>query len=37
VLTKICQQAGLDDDEIYKLTRGNAIAAFGLERFGITR
>jgi hypothetical protein len=36
VLTKICQQAGLDDDEIYKLARGNAIAAFGLERFGIT-
>ena len=36
VLTKICQQAGLDDDEIYKLTRGNAIRAFGLERFGIT-
>jgi predicted TIM-barrel fold metal-dependent hydrolase len=35
VLTKICQQAGLDDDEIYKLARGNAIRAFGLERFGI--
>ncbi|MEO8697566.1 MAG: amidohydrolase family protein [Acidimicrobiales bacterium] len=36
VLTKICEQAGLDDDEIYKLVRGNAITAFGLERFGIT-
>jgi hypothetical protein len=36
VLTKICQQAGLNDDEIYKLARGNAIRAFGLERFGIT-
>jgi hypothetical protein len=28
--------AGLDDDEIYKLMRGNAIEAFGLHRFGIT-
>jgi predicted TIM-barrel fold metal-dependent hydrolase len=36
VLTKICQQAELNDEEIYKLTRGNAIRAFGLERFGIT-
>jgi predicted TIM-barrel fold metal-dependent hydrolase len=36
VLTKICEQAGLDDDEIYKLVRGNAVTAFGLERFGIT-
>jgi len=37
VLTKICQQAGLSDQEIYKLARGNAIAAFGLERFGISK
>jgi predicted TIM-barrel fold metal-dependent hydrolase len=35
VLTKICAQAGLSDEEIYKLVRGNAIRAFGLERFGI--
>jgi predicted TIM-barrel fold metal-dependent hydrolase len=33
---KICAEAGLDDDEIYKFLRGNAIRAFGLERFGIT-
>jgi predicted TIM-barrel fold metal-dependent hydrolase len=36
VLTKICAEAELNDEEIYKLTRGNAIKAFGLERFGIT-
>ena len=36
VLTKICAEAGLNDEEIYKLARGNAIKAFGLERFGIT-
>jgi hypothetical protein len=28
--------AGLDDDEVYKFIRGNAIEAFGLHRFGIT-
>ena len=28
--------AGLDADECYKVIRGNAISAFGLERFGIT-
>ena len=33
---RICDKAGLDDDERYKLLRGNAIKAFGLERFGIT-
>ena len=33
---KICDAAGLDADERYKLMRGNAIKAFGLERFGIT-
>jgi predicted TIM-barrel fold metal-dependent hydrolase len=32
----ICAQAGLDEAETYKLLRGNAITAFGLERFGIT-
>jgi predicted TIM-barrel fold metal-dependent hydrolase len=36
VATEICEKAGLDADETYKLMRGNAIRAFGLERFGIT-
>ena len=36
VARDICTQAGLSDDEIYKLLRGNAIRAFGLERFGIS-
>ena len=36
VATKICREADLNDDEVYKLMRGNAIKAFGLERFGIT-
>jgi predicted TIM-barrel fold metal-dependent hydrolase len=36
VATAICAKAGLDDGEIYQLMRGNAIRAFGLERFGIT-
>jgi predicted TIM-barrel fold metal-dependent hydrolase len=36
VAADICAQAGLDADETYKLLRGNAITAFGLERFGIT-
>ena len=35
-LTKIAQEAGLSDEELYKLARGNAIKGFGLERFGIT-
>jgi len=37
VLTDICAQAGLNEEEIYKFTRGNAIRAFGMERFGIDR
>jgi predicted TIM-barrel fold metal-dependent hydrolase len=37
VLESICAQAGLNDEETYKFTRGNAIRCFGLERFGITR
>jgi hypothetical protein len=37
IATKICQNAGLDDQEIYALMRGNAIRGFGLERFGITK
>ena len=36
VATRICTAAGLSDDEVYKLMRGNAIDCFGLERFGIT-
>jgi hypothetical protein len=36
VARDICEQAGLDDDETYRLLRGNAIRAFGLARFGIT-
>ena len=37
VLTDICAQAGLNEEEIYKFTRGNALRAFGMERFGIDR
>jgi predicted TIM-barrel fold metal-dependent hydrolase len=33
----ICDKAGLDDRERYLFIRGNAITAFGLERFGITQ
>ena len=36
IATSICEKAGLDDDEIYALMRGNAITAFGLHRWGIT-
>jgi hypothetical protein len=36
VLEKIATDAGLSDSELYALARGNAIRAFGLERFGIT-
>ncbi len=35
-LAKSSEEAGLDQEEIYKLARGNAIRAFKLERFGIT-
>jgi microsomal dipeptidase-like Zn-dependent dipeptidase len=37
VAEEICTKAGLDDEEVYKFIRGNAIKAFGLERFGITK
>ena len=37
VATQICENAGLNESEIYALMRGNAIRAFGLERFGITK
>jgi hypothetical protein len=33
--THLVTDAGLDEHEIYKLFRGNAIRAYGLERFGI--
>ena len=33
---KIVTAAGLSEEETYKLLRGNAIACFGLERFGFT-
>jgi predicted TIM-barrel fold metal-dependent hydrolase len=36
VATTICDKAGLTEAERYKLMRGNAINAYGLERFGIT-
>ncbi len=36
VATRIVEKAGLNEEETYKLIRGNAIAAYGLERFGIT-
>ena len=36
VATKIVTNAGLDDDETYKLLRGNAIRGWRLDRFGIT-
>lgn len=37
VATEICAGAGLTEAETYQLLRGNAITAFGLERFGITK
>jgi predicted TIM-barrel fold metal-dependent hydrolase len=33
---RVADAGGLDDHERYLLARGNAIAAFGLDRFGIT-
>ena len=37
VATRICEKAGLNDEETYKFLRGNAIEAYGLQRFGITK
>jgi predicted TIM-barrel fold metal-dependent hydrolase len=37
VASGICSKAGLSDTEIYQLLRGNAIKAFHLERYGITK
>jgi predicted TIM-barrel fold metal-dependent hydrolase len=35
VAADMCASAGLDETETYKLLRGNAIKAFGLDRYGI--
>jgi predicted TIM-barrel fold metal-dependent hydrolase len=35
VAAELCRAAKLTDEETYKLLRGNAITAFGLQRFGI--
>ena len=37
VAHRLCQTAGMNADDTYAFLRGNAIAAFGLERFGIAR
>jgi predicted TIM-barrel fold metal-dependent hydrolase len=36
VFSRLVAKAGLNEREIYQLARGNAIAAFGLGRFGLT-
>ena len=36
VAERIVADAGLDERETYQLMRGNAIACYGLDRFGIT-
>jgi predicted TIM-barrel fold metal-dependent hydrolase len=36
VAAEICTNAGLDDTEIHKLLRANAVTAFSLERYGLT-
>lgn len=36
VAHRLCTNASMNADEIYAFLRGNAIRAFGLERFGIT-
>jgi hypothetical protein len=36
-VAKMVTKAGLNEDETYKLVRGNAIKALGLARFGIER
>jgi hypothetical protein len=35
VAHRLCEAAGMNSDEVYALLRGNAIRAFGLDRFGI--
>ena len=32
---RIIASAGLSDDEVYQFLRGNAIRAFGMERYGV--
>ncbi|MBX6390833.1 MAG: amidohydrolase [Frankia sp.] len=36
VAHRLCSNAGMNAEEVYKFLRGNAIRAFGLHRFGIT-
>ena len=36
VAHRLCEGAGLDAHECWQFLRGNAITAYGLERFGIT-
>ncbi len=36
IATEMCAGAGLDETETWKLLRGNAIRAYGLDRWGIT-
>jgi predicted TIM-barrel fold metal-dependent hydrolase len=36
VAARICEKAGLSEEETYKFLRGNAIELYGLERLGIT-
>ena len=36
VAHRLCAGAGMDEQECYEFLRGNAIRAYGLERFGIT-
>lgn len=37
VAHRLCEHAGMDASEVHALLRGNAIEAFGLERFGFDR
>lgn len=37
VAHRLCETAGMDEDEVWAFLRGNAIEAFGLARFGIAR
>ncbi|MCU0270383.1 MAG: amidohydrolase [Acidimicrobiales bacterium] len=37
VAHRLCANAGMDADECHAFLRGNAIHAYGLERFGITK
>ncbi|WTW99654.1 amidohydrolase [Streptomycetaceae bacterium NBC_01309] len=37
VAHRLCSNAGMDAEDTYRFLRGNAIKAFGLERFGITK